>query len=131
MTIDGGWLRDHPIPSDQGRFGSFSALAQQNRRLIQQILSQDSSSVYSAAALVDGVEDPYDTAVLKKLRGFYASCMDEDLLDARGTDPLLHIIRNVRKLFDGEETVISAQDDKEKQRRGLTAAVAYLHTRGL
>ncbi|KAI0818519.1 metalloprotease [Irpex lacteus] len=128
---NGGWLRDHPIPSDQGRFGSFSALAQQNRRLIQQILSQDSSSVYSAAALVDGVEDPYDTAVLKKLRGFYASCMDEDLLDARGTDPLLHIIRNVRKLFDGEETDISAQDDKEKQRRGLTAAVAYLHTRGI
>ena len=128
MTTDGGWLKGHPIPSDKGRFGNFDALSQQNRRLIQQILSQDSSSLYSTAGLIEGTEDPYDTAILKKLRGFYASCMDEDLLDARGTDPLLHIVRNVRRLFEGEG---SAQDDKQKQRKGLTAAVAYLHTKGL
>lgn len=98
MTTDGGWLKEHPIPSDKGRFGNFDALSQQNRRLIQQILSQDSSSLYSSAGLISGTEDPYDTAILKKLRGFYTSCMDEDLLDARGTDPLLHIVRNVRRM---------------------------------
>ncbi|KAI0093561.1 Metalloprotease [Irpex rosettiformis] len=128
---NGGWLKEHPIPSDKGRFGNFDALSQQNRRLIQQILSQDSSSLYLTAGLVEGAEDPYDTAILKKLRGFYSSCMNEDLLDARGADPLLHIVRNIRKLFEGEERVNSIQDDKQKQRKGLTAAVAYLHTRGI
>lgn len=124
-------MKEHPIPSDKGRFGNFALLSQQNRRLIQQILSQDSSSVYHAAALTGGVEGPYDDLILKKLRGLYNSCMDEDLLDARGTDPLLHIIHNIRKLFDGEKTVISGKDDREKHRKGFTAAVAYLHTRGL
>ncbi|KAI0687125.1 metalloprotease [Cytidiella melzeri] len=128
---NGGWLKQHPIPSDKGRYGNFAVLSEQNRRLIQQILSQDSSSLYSQAALTAGAEDPYDTLILKKLRGLYSSCMNEDLLDARGTDPLLRVIRNIRKLYNGEDTVISAHDDKEKQKKGFTAAIAYLHTRGI
>lgn len=140
-NIDGGWLKEHPIPSDKGIFGNFDALSQQNRRLIQQILSEDSSSVYASVSLTDDREDPYDTQVLKKLRGLYNSCMDEDLLDARGQEPLLHIIRTIRKLFSGESTSIESAaepeqdlkelDDKEKERNGLTAALAYLHSRGM
>jgi endothelin-converting enzyme len=127
---DGGWLKEHPIPSDKGRFGNFDLLSQQNRRLIQQILSQDSSSLYSTAGFVDNFEDPYDRMVLSKLRGLYSSCMNEDLLDARATDPLSRIIRDISRLFDGETTVISSQDEKERLKKGLTSAVAYLHTRG-
>lgn len=134
---DGGWLKQHPIPSDKGKYGNFEVLAQQNKRIIQQILSDDSSSVYEDVTAAADQEDPYDVLLLKKLRSMYNSCMDEDLLDARGQEPLLHIIRTVRKLFSGKTTSIenmpsAKQDDedKEKQRKGLTAALAYLHSRG-
>ena len=60
--------------------------------------------------------------------------MNEDLLEARGQEPLLHVIRVLRKLFTGESTSIEGSpeetltanddDDKEKQKRGFTAALA-------
>ncbi|KAJ3533585.1 hypothetical protein NM688_g7264 [Phlebia brevispora] len=138
---NGGWLKQHPIPSDKGSFGNFEALAQQNRRLIQQILSEDSSSVYSSVTASDN-QDPYDALVLQKLRGLYTSCMNEELLDARGAEPLLNVVQTVRKLYDGETTTVdgasldlntssATDDDKSKERKRLTAAIAYLHSRGI
>ena len=133
---DGGWLKQHPIPSDKGSFGNFEALAQQNRRLIQQILSEDSSSVYSLSTVA--AKDPYDTQLLEKIRTLYASCMNEDLLDARGSEPLLRIVQTAGDLYNGKTTVIDtklgtlpeASGQEEKERQGLTAAIAYLHSRG-
>lgn len=133
---DGGWLKQHPIPSDKGSFGNFEALAQQNRRLIQQILSQDSSSIYTSVAISVHDNDPYDTLVLQKLRSLYSSCMNEDILDARGAEPLLHVVQTVRKLYNGETTIIDDteiildEEEEDKERKGLTAAISYLHSRG-
>lgn len=66
--------------------------------------------------------------------------MNEDLINARGGDPLLRVVKIVQKLFNGKPAVISSEDqmvindsvenDKKKERDGLTAAVAYLHSRG-
>ena len=141
---DGGWLKAHPIPSDKGSVGSFEVLSEQNRRLIQQILSPDASSVSSDILTLITLEpsdpaesnDKYDEELLKKLRGFYTSCMNEDLLNARGVDPLIRIIQNVKKLFDGKPSILGSDRDnsnvlsEKKERDGLTAAVAYLHSRG-
>lgn len=86
--------------------------------------------------MAEGAEDPYDVLVLEKLRGLYGSCMDEDLLDARGQEPLLHVVRNIRKLFHGEGTIVDSQlrsgsgEDKDKFKKGLTASLAYVHSRG-
>ena len=137
LHTDGGWLKSHPIPADKGSFGTFEALSQQNRRLIQQILSEDSSSVYASAGLDHDREDPYDTLLLTKLRGLYQSCMNEDLLDARGSDPLIRVVRNVRRLFNKNGTAIvpaheshDSSTGRHQEPKGLTAAVAYLHSRG-
>lgn len=129
-------MKEHPIPSDKGKYGTFEKLSIENKRLIQQILSEDSSSIYHAAGLAEGAEDPYDVLVLEKLRGLYGSCMDEDLLDARGQEPLLHVVRNIRKLFSGESTSVDSQprsdskESKDKYKKGLTASLAYVHSRG-
>ncbi|KAI0341783.1 Metalloprotease [Trametopsis cervina] len=122
----GGWKNEHPIPADKGVFGTFDTVRLQNQRIIKNILSNDSYSLLAA-----GVEDPYDKQILKKLHTLYDSCMNEDLLDARGTDPLLHVIQNLDKLFKGEGTVITAEGKKDSHKKGLTAALAYLHTRGI
>lgn len=75
--------------------------------------------------------DSYDEQILKKLRGLYSSCMDEERLDARGEQPLKHFVQTVRDLFRSEGTVIGvAHSQDEKKRNGLTAAIAYLHSRG-
>lgn len=93
--------------------------------------------MYSEITASSTRDDPYDALVLQKLRSLYTSCMNEDLLDARGTEPLLHILQTVRKLYKGETTVIDDakatyddDEDDKHERSGLTAAIAYLHSKG-
>jgi len=73
----------------------------------------------------------YDVQLLTKLRDFYSSCLDENNLDEIGSAPLIRFVNTVRKLYSGNSTKISSQlklDGAEKD--GLTAAVAFLHSRG-
>ena len=128
-TADGGWLKENPIPSDKGKFGHFDEIALQNKRLLQQIVSQDSSARFVHASAL--MTDPYDEMLLKKLRGLYQSCMDEDHLDEVGQAPLMDMAQKIRELFRGKTTVVDSlnatpKEDKER----LTATVAYLHSRG-
>ena len=117
---DGGWLNAHPLPADKSSFGSFEEVAQKNKQVIQKILESN----YSMSSV--------DDKILTKLRDFYSSCLDENRLDEIGTTPLLHLVNTVRKLYSGNDTDISSQSisKEEKKVQGLTAAVAFLHSRG-
>ncbi|KAJ4488470.1 hypothetical protein J3R30DRAFT_3654706 [Lentinula aciculospora] len=119
---NGGWLRAHPLPADKGSFGNFEALAQDNEHIIQRILEDKSSTANFITS--------YDDQILAKLRGFYSSCMDESRLDERGHGPLMVIINNIRRMFRGKEVVIKG-DTEEDKFKGLTAALAYMHSRGI
>lgn len=130
-------MRSNPIPSDKGSIGSLEQIAVSNRRLLQQILSQDSSSIFASASLQgNGEPNPYDEILLQKIRGLYDSCMDEELLNALGADPLIRFLRELRRRFKGEvfdpiaPESLNAENDEAKEKLGLTAAVAYLHSRG-
>jgi len=72
-----------------------------------------------------------DDEVLLKLRNFYASCLDEHRLDEIGTEPLLHMAKTVRRLYKGNDTDISRTQGNNDKVKGLTAAVAFLHSRGI
>ena len=129
-SSDGGWLKSNPIPSDKGKFGHFEEIAQQNKRLLQQILSEDSSSHFSSASSLTA-SNPYDEQLLKKLRGLYDSCIDEDYLNEVGEEPLRRITDKIRELFHGKTTVVNGlKSTSEKEKERLTATVAYLHSRG-
>ncbi len=72
--VSGAWLKNTPIPADQGRWVEFTRLdvlnAQRNRALLE-----------SAAA---APKSPEET----RLGDFYASLMDETGIEARGLEPL-------------------------------------------
>ncbi|KAF8636703.1 hypothetical protein AX17_003507 [Amanita inopinata Kibby_2008] len=118
---NGGWLKSHPLPADKSSFGNFEALSQQNKQLIQRILEAKSS--------VSSFETKHDEEILRKLRDFYSSCLKEDQLNDIGVVPLLHVIKTIRRLYENKDRDAEGSDDSE--RRGLTAAVAYLHSRDI
>lgn len=122
MIADGGWLKAHPLPSDKSSVGSFEILAEQNMRVIQDIMENPSSTPTFATS--------YDEEILKKLRGFYSSCTNEDRLDDIGMEPLLHFAKTVRRLYRGDDTDITSSSDDEGKKNGFTAALAFLHSRG-
>lgn len=116
--VDGGWLNSHPLPADKGDFGQFDALGQENKQVIQKILESKSS--------VGSVDDE----ILLKLRNFYASCLDERGLDQIGIEPLLHVAKTIKRLYKGDETDISSSHGDSDKVKGLTAAVAFIHSKG-
>ncbi|KAG9019715.1 hypothetical protein FRB90_010985 [Tulasnella sp. 427] len=127
---NGGWLKENPLPAAKASFSQFQKLAQNNVQIIKDIITRDPSPETS----------PADAASLKKLKDLYQSCMNEATLEEIGHEPLLNITRELRKAFRGQvwdrtspkydNEPLQHLDDKVSK-VGLTAATAYLHTRGV
>src|SRR5262245_34867989 len=71
----GGWMKANPIPGDQSRWGRFDALQDRNREILHKILEE------AAAA------KPGRTAAEQKMGDYYAACMNEPAIDAKGATP--------------------------------------------
>ncbi|KZO95345.1 Metalloprotease [Calocera viscosa TUFC12733] len=123
----GGWVKEHPLPADKGLITSFDLLSIENKRIIEQILTNPPLIAPS----------PADAITLSKLQTLYGSCMDEGTLQERGENPLVSMVEELKILFEGGigENHLSAKDDqrimKELPPKGLTAALAWLHSKGV
>jgi len=72
----GGWIKNNPIPPDQSSWSLYSKMQDENRTRLRGILE--------AAA----VPNSNRNAVTQKIGDYYASCIDEKAIDAKGWDPL-------------------------------------------
>ena len=72
----GGWRKANPIPPDQTRWGRFNELAERNREELHQIL--------------EAAKDPAArrSTIEARVGDYYAACMDEATIEARGRKPL-------------------------------------------
>src|SRR5216684_1582950 len=71
----GRWQKDNPIPADQASWSVYAKLYQDNLNFLRGILED-------AAAR----QNPNDV-VTQEIGDFYAACMDESAIEARGLDP--------------------------------------------
>jgi predicted metalloendopeptidase len=71
----GGWIKTHPIPSDQSRWGRFNELAERNKEVLRGILEK---------AAAGPKTDPVD----QRLGDLWGACMDEDAAEAKGAAPI-------------------------------------------
>lgn len=117
--IDGGWLKEHPLPADKGSYGNFNDLSVKNQQIIREILESD---------YVPSLDKSYDEQILHKLRGFYSSCMDEDLLNKAAHAPLIKFTDAIKGFFRNKKR---GGDEVERKRKSLTAALAFVHARGI
>jgi putative endopeptidase len=100
----GTWLADNPIPPDQSSWGRFSELAERNRTILRQILEEAAATMPTADA---------DT---RKIGDYYAACMDEKTIDARGLIPIQPDLARI---------------DSMKSAADLAGVVARLHSVGV
>ena len=83
----GNWVKNNAIPSDQVRWArSFSLLGERNRYLLWQELD--------AAA-----KDP-KTPLEKKYGNYFAACMNTDLVEQKGLEPLQPALKRIADLKD-------------------------------
>jgi putative endopeptidase len=77
----GNWKKDNPIPADQTRWGRFNELAERNNYLLYQDLK--------AAA------DAPKTPLQKKYGDFFAACMNVDLANKLGVEPIEPALKTI------------------------------------
>jgi endothelin-converting enzyme/putative endopeptidase len=100
----GGWIAKNPVPPDRSRWGRFDELSEYNRATLRGILEKTSK------------QDPKRNAIDQKIGDYYASCMDEAGIEAKGLAPLKPLLDSI---------------DKVKTKEGLAPVVAELHRDGV
>ena len=86
-----GWMTANPLPADASRWGRFDALQDQNRLLLNNVLE---------AAAGDRANR---SATEQKIGDFYAACMDEKNLDARGLEAIQRDLNRIAVIQDRKE----------------------------
>src|SRR6185436_11470883 len=79
----GAWMAKNPIPADRSSWGRFDELQERNNETLRKILD-------AAAA----GRDPSS----KKIGDYYASCMDETAINAKGAAPLDPLLKKIAAL---------------------------------
>ncbi len=100
----GGWRANHPAPPDQPSYGRFNELQDRNNEILKDIL--------------EGAAKPGTAATspeLKQIGDYYASCMAEPAIEAKGTTPLTPDLTRVTAIKDKAE---------------IPAVVGHMHTVG-
>jgi endothelin-converting enzyme/putative endopeptidase len=92
----GGWVAKNPVPADRRTWGRFAEVQDRNQQILKRILEAPSAD--------------RDT---EKAQAYYAACMDEGAIDARGLAPVRPELARI---------------DAIASRAQLPALVAHLHT---
>jgi putative endopeptidase len=71
----GNWIANNPVPADQSSWGRFNVLAERNRTILKDILETSTAKTTR-------------TPVEQKIGDYYAACMDERGIEAKGIAPL-------------------------------------------
>jgi endothelin-converting enzyme/putative endopeptidase len=98
----GGWIKRNPIPADQSSWDTYSKMQDENRERLRGILEE--------AAKPDAHRD----SSTQKIGDYYASCMDEKAIDAKGAEPLqpkLEKISQLKSKKDLAEIAAGMTDD--------------------
>jgi putative endopeptidase len=82
----GGWLKNNPIPPDQSAWSLYSKMEDENRARLRDILE---------AASTPG---PGRSPIQQKIGDYYASCMDEKVINSNGIRPLESRLRRIEAI---------------------------------
>ena len=88
----GNWMKDNPIPADKPSWGRYYGLRERNLYLLRDILEQ---------AQAPGKR----TAIQTKVGDYYAACMDESVIEKRGTEPLEPAMKAIAALNSKQQLI--------------------------
>jgi len=100
----GTWKKNNPIPPDQSEWGRFDELQERNENTLRQILEETAKPT------------PGRDEVAQKIGDYYAACMDEKGMDAKGLAPIEPELARIRNL---------------KEKSQFADEIAQLHARGI
>jgi putative endopeptidase len=85
----GGWLRSHPIPDDQSRWGVFEMLADITNATVRDIVEHPERFAGTS-----------DARLAELVGGFYRTAMDEEKIEQVGAAPLTAFFEKIATVSD-------------------------------
>lgn len=101
----GGWVKSNPIPAEYSQYGSFTILAEQNRKQIQGLIEELAGTGHEAGS------------VAQKIGDLYKIVMDSVKLNNDGVSPIKPELDRLGALKDKEVYALLG----ELQRKGIVA----------
>ena len=102
----GGWVKNNPIPAEYSQYGSFTILAEKNRKQIQELIEELASASHEAGSVAQKVGD------------LYKIVMDSVKLNKEGVAPIKAELGRLGALKDTKEVYALLGD---MQKRGIVA----------
>jgi putative endopeptidase len=93
---NGKWFDSASIPSDQGLYGSFMELRDDAEDAVHAIITEAVQS-YEAGTQTEGPT--------KRIAELYGSFMNEEVIEARGADPVAQYLREIAQLSTAEQLI--------------------------
>ncbi|TAJ10721.1 M13 family peptidase [Marinilabiliaceae bacterium JC017] len=90
---NGGWMKQHPLPDDKSRFGSFDMLAEVNRENVKKIINTAAEENAPAGT------------VSQKIGDFYASGMDTLKIEKEGIAPIKPYLEQIKNISSKKELI--------------------------
>lgn len=125
IFIGNNWEKNHEIPDGKSSVNSFGLLSNQNKDTLRGILSGTFEDFYdrthSSSSHLPDPEKVIDKQNFEKTKDLYDSCMNEDLIDARGSEPVYLLLKEIRDMFP----------IKDADSRKLTQTLSFLAKRDI
>ena len=92
----GGWIKNNPIPPDQSSWDTYSKMQDENTARLRGILEAASTA------------DANRNAITQKIGDYYASCIDEQAIEAKGDQPLKPMLDRITAIHSKGELADAA-----------------------
>jgi len=92
--INGGWIKEHPVPPEYSQYGAFTILYEENQKKLRSLIEK-----------VSAEENAPKGSVAQKIRDFYNSGMDTVTIEKMGIKPIEKELHKISKLQNKKEVV--------------------------
>ncbi len=103
--VNGGWIKDHPVPDEYSQYGAFTILYEENQKKLRSLIKKVSEQ-----------ENAPKGSVAQKIRDFYNSGMDTVAIEKLGYKPIEKELKKISKL---------------KNKKDVTEYLATMQTYGM
>jgi len=88
----GNWMKNNPIPPDKSSWGRFNELRENNLYILRDILDQSQAP-------------GKHSAIQQKVGDYYAACMNETVIEQKGTAPLTPVMNQIAAIRTRQQLI--------------------------
>ncbi len=92
--VNGGWVKEHPVPPEYSQYGAFTILYEENQKKLRTLIKKVSME-----------EEAPKGSIAQKIRDFYNSGMDTVTIEKMGIKPIEKELNKINSLSSKEDVI--------------------------